>query len=155
MKLNPAQEYELTLKNDLSYELKANNIVCKFSSPASKKNLAKLYTVTENKVLLYIGITSQSMSSRLNSGLKSKGKNGYHGYKWKGIRSGLTLRIWTIQEKELYISHSDVEAIEAEVAFLCRHLSKNWPKYQNEIHFQASSKEHKKIAKKLYKGAIS
>lgn len=154
MKLQPAQQYNLKVKKDFSYELKSDESTCKFSAPATIRGVAKLYTLSQGNTLLYVGIASQPMSSRINSGLKAKGKNGYHGYKWKTIRSNIILRIWTVKKGTTFISLAEMKAIEAEVAYICRNTSKQWPTHQNEIHFQQSGPEHRAIAEKIYFGAI-
>ena len=155
MKVESVQVYKLRVKNDLSYKLKEEGVLCSFSKPATIRGIAKLYTVSQNNILLYVGIASQPISSRLNGGLKAKGKNGYHGYKWKHIRCSLVFRVWTVKEKGSYIDLSEMEAIEAEVAYLYRKNSNQWPKYQNEIHFQQSKSKHRKIAESIYLGVIA
>ena len=43
--------------------------------------------------------------------------------------------------------------VEAEVAFLCRQESGQWPEYQHEIHFYPSVKRHRTAAKTVYERA--
>ncbi len=150
MKLIEHQEYFLKIQDNYSYELSQNRDVCKFSSPSTVQGIAKLYTVTQGKTLIYVGITKQAMSSRLNYGLKAKGKSGYYGYKWKNIRSNLKLNIWAGKSQNDFIPFNDMEIIEAEVAYLCRHLSSQWPKHQNEIHFHQSKLSHQRLALEIY-----
>ncbi|SMM99577.1 hypothetical protein SPONN_709 [uncultured Candidatus Thioglobus sp.] len=121
-----------------------------FSEPASKPAIAKLYTITQGKTLLYVGITKQRVSSRLNYGLKANGKKGYHGYKWKDITDVLQLGVWTIKDGNNYIDSSEIEIIEAEVVYLCRHKANQWSKYQYEIHFHQSKKHHRDLATEIY-----
>ena len=56
------------------------------------------------------------MSSRINMGLKAKGKNGYHGYKWKSIRKPLTLDVLCWDGKGAI--RNSLEAIEADIKTL-------------------------------------
>lgn len=149
LNLNDPIEYELIIKNS-SYKLFRNNEVTKFSEPITKNGVAKLYTISAQRKLFYVGITKQSFSARLNYGLKAKGKNGYHGYKWKEIKQPFTLTIWTMKNNIKNDTIKEMEIIEAEVAFLWREKSNNWPLYQNEIHFHQSSKLHRDLAEKIY-----
>jgi len=82
-------------------------------------------------------------------GLKAKGKNGYHGYAWKSIRHSLTLDVlcWAGNGN----IRKELEAVEAEVAFLCRQKTGEWPLSQTEIHFRPPKEIHKKLAKQIYK----
>ena len=150
MKLDTYQEYKISIHKDHSYSLENEKGKCTFSNPSTIRGVAKLYTVTRNKELLYVGIAKQPMSSRVNGGLKAKGKNGYHGYKWKTIRDELQLRVWFVKENGKFISLSDMEAIEAEVAYACRNQSGQWPSFQNEIHFQQTKEKHRKVANQIY-----
>ena len=150
MKLNNPQKYDLKIDKDLSYTLMQKGNICTFSKPLTVRGIAKLYTISQNKKLYYVGIAKQPMSSRINGGLKAKGKNGYSGYKWKNIKGNLQLNVWTAEEDGKYISFNEIEIIEAEVAYLCRNISNNWPKYQHEIHFHQSKNKHRKLAKTIY-----
>ena len=114
-----------------------------FSSPVTDKNLPKLYVLSIEKEIVYMGYTSQSVSSRLYYGLRANGKNGYHGYhgyKWKQQQE-LSLDVFVFQDffgkdaKENIMYYQFIEAIEAELVYLVRHKTGKWPKFQNEIHF--------------------
>ncbi|MBC8401740.1 MAG: hypothetical protein H8E14_09655 [Candidatus Marinimicrobia bacterium] len=153
MKLNKIQKYDLKIDKDFSYTLSQNGKRCTFTNPLTVSGVAKLYTVAQDKILFYVGIAKQSMASRINGGLKAEGKNGYYGYKWKGIRSNLHLNVWTAEIDGKYISLNELEIIEAEVAYLCRQLSDNWPKHQHEIHFHQSNSNHRELAKIIYDAA--
>ena len=95
------------------------------------------------------------MSSRLSYGFRATGKNGYHGYKWKGLRHALKLSVWTAKSQSGLATLRDMETIEAEVAFLCRQASGQWPQYQHEIHFYPSSSLHREAAKAIYEHAVA
>lgn len=155
MKLNNPQEYKLSLLPGGQYKLSNAEGPASFSKPASTRGVAKLYTLSHAGKLLYVGIAQQPMASRLNYGFKANGKGGYHGYKWKHLSHELTLNIWTASEKEKYVPLREMEAIEAEIAFLCRRESGQWPEFQNEIHFYQSTESHRSAAEKVYNHAIA
>jgi predicted GIY-YIG superfamily endonuclease len=107
----------------------------------------KIYIVTDKKNVLYIGTTRTSLRNRLRSGLRAKGLNGYHGYKWKGLKS-VGLFVWCFEESD----KDKIENIEAELALLVRLDTGKWPIHQNEIHFNNSfAKTGEIIAGKIYR----
>lgn len=114
----------------------------------------KLYTLSAAGKLLYVGVASQPMSSRLSFGFRAKGKGGYHGYKWKKLRHRLNLSIWTAELEGNITTLRDLETVEAEVAFLCRQQSGQWPEFQHEIHFYPSLDLHRDAAREIYFHAI-
>jgi len=153
MKLNVPQNYSIELA-DGSYSLFSLGVIANFSKSASTNKLAKLYTLSDAGKLIYVGITEQSMSSRLSYGFRANGKGGYHGYKWKALNQPLSLSVWTAEQNFEPVPIRAMEIIEAEVAFLCRQLSGQWPQYQHEIHFYPSTKIHRTAAEVIYKHAI-
>jgi hypothetical protein len=155
MKLGQPQNFYLELVADSSYRLSDVGGPCKFSAPASARGAAKLYTVAAAGILIYVGVAAQPMSSRLNFGFKATGKGGYHGYKWKGLRDRLSLAVWTATLDEKPAAFQDLETVEAEVVFLCREQSGQWPAYQHEIHFHGSDARHRACAASIYSHAIS
>ncbi len=116
-----------------------------FVAPESKSGIQKLYVVKDGSDICYVGITSQSMSSRLRGGLVDNGHFGYHGYKWKNKLKKAELLIWTFPAK----TRDSVEAIEAELVYYIREKTGNWPKYQMEIHFHRASEAEKQISKSI------
>ena len=68
MKLSKPQKYELEFLDSGNYEVKGKNGEEKFSAPASSKATPKLYVVYDSKVIHYVGITRQSMATRLRQG---------------------------------------------------------------------------------------
>lgn len=154
MKLNDPQNYTIRLLSEAGYELSQNSKKVKFSKPASARGVAKLYTLSHDGKLLYVGIAQQPMAGRLNFGFKAEGKGGYHGYKWKNLTQTLKLSVWTASLNNEYVSLREMETIEAEVAYLCRHQSSQWPEYQHEIHFFPSSNMHREAAMRIYNHAI-
>ena len=134
------------------YELRGEDgHICKFSAPASTNGIPKLYVVSKKTKILYVGISRQSVAARLRGGLSAAGKNRYLGYKWKGERQELDFHVFTIKQKGKLVGLTDMEAIEAEVVFLFRLNTGQWPASQNEIHFQLSNVVHRKIACEIFK----
>ncbi|MEW7850519.1 hypothetical protein AB2N08_17655 [Massilia aurea] len=155
MKLSSPQTYHLELADVGPYRLFMDGVTCKFIKPYSSSQWPKLYTVAANGKLIYVGVASQAMSSRLSLGLRAKGEGGYHGYKWKHLRHRLTLCIWTAEHKGQLATLRDLETVEAEVAFLCRQQSGQWPEFQHEIHFYPSLSRHREAAMEIYSHIIN
>ena len=113
-----------------------------FGAPATIPKLAKLYTISLCRNLLYVGITHGRMSQRLGGGLRASGEHGYHGYK---LNDGdFSLNIWTGGPE---MGREDMESIEAEVAFEWRKRSAQWPGAQNQIHFHQTNAGHREAAR--------
>jgi hypothetical protein len=87
-------------------------------------------------------------------GFKASGKGGYHGYKWKHLTERLALSVWTAQGENGTVGIREMETVEAEIAFLCRLESDQWPAFQHEIHFYTSTEAHRVAAKTIYHHAI-
>jgi len=154
LNLNPHQEYLLQPTDGGGFVLSHRGLRCAFSAPASTKGIAKLYTVSHEASLLYVGITQQRMATRLKNGFRAEGRNGYHGYKWKSLRHEMRLDVWTAQVLVGNATLRDLETVEAEVAFHCRQQSGHWPKFQHEIHFYPSSEHHRAAAKRVYEHSV-
>jgi len=116
-----------------------------FQKPVTCKG-SKLYIVKANHDILYVGITSQSISARLRYGFTAAGKHGYHGYKWKDHKGELDIFIWCFDGKN---QQPYVEAIEAEVVFEIRKQTGSWPFFQTEIHFHKATNEQICLARKI------
>lgn len=153
MKLNDPHDYELKLSGG-AYELLRDSKSVRFQSPVSTRGIAKLYTLSDMAGLIYVGIAQQPMASRLGYGFRANGKSGYHGYKWKVLEGTFRLSIWTAMDEDTYVARRELETIEAEVAFLCRSASGQWPAHQHEIHFYQSEAKHRYAAVKIYAHAI-
>jgi len=125
------------------------HIIHKFPQPASNNKLPKLYVIKSGAKIVYVGITSQSLRTRLRSGLHAKGEHGYYGYKWKTLNK-VDMLVWYFPGSKL----SSVEPVEAEVAYLVRRHTGEWPEYQMEIHFHQSSKTDKELAEAIYSECI-
>ena len=73
----------------------------------------------------------------------------------KGLVSTIDIRpqdmlVWYFPGSKL----SSVEPVEAEVAYLVRRHTGEWPEYQMEIHFHQSSKTDKELAEAIYSECI-
>lgn len=116
----------------------------RFSGIASSGK-PKLYIVSVGEIPVYIGITTQRMSARLRFGWRANGKNGYHGYRWRHHLTTANLDVWCHENAPDEKPELDMETVEAEIVFLIRSKG-DWPKYQTEIHFHASTPEHRQLA---------
>lgn len=131
-------------------DFNTGNLTAKLSKPLTSSDY-KIYVLTADKKVLYIGTTKSSLKNRLNSGLKANGKNGYHGYKWKNEKN-IRIFVWNFSGLDKY----QTENIEAELAYNVRTKTGKWPKFQNEIHFNNFYEEKGKIiAKNMYEQIIS
>jgi predicted GIY-YIG superfamily endonuclease len=118
----------------------------KFKHPLTS-NQYKIYVLTDSESILYVGTTKSSIKNRLRYGLIADGKNGYHGYNWKGLPL-VKLHVWCFE----YLDKEKTESIEAELVYLIRRETGKWPIYQNEIHFNNYyAPEAQTIAEKLFK----
>jgi hypothetical protein len=123
-----------------------------FEKPVTKNNLPKLYVVKDANSILYVGITCQSIASRLRGGFQAKGERGYYGYGWKDIITPLDLFIFCFEGEEHKEEYKKAETIEAELVYLIRKKTGNWPKNQTEIHFHNTKKEeYQSIIDSIYK----
>lgn len=154
MVLDPPHDFELCL-TDGRYCLARDSRSCKFSPPLTLRGIAKLYTISSDDSLIYVGITKQSVSARLGYGFRANGRRGYHGYKWKFLESNLKLSVWTARSNGVHASLNQMEIVEAEVAYLCRQRAGQWPTHQNEIHFFPSELWHREAASQVYEHAVS
>ncbi|RZK13166.1 MAG: hypothetical protein EOO46_00340 [Flavobacterium sp.] len=112
----------------------------------TRKGLPKVYIIKANELFLFIGVTTQSLTSRFRYGFNAIGKNGYYGYQWK-TRLLVELYVWYFEA----FDRNQVENIEAELAFLIRAKTGKWPIDQNEIHFNNKFENGKEIALKCLK----
>ena len=127
MIITKTTRYQLIVHNDRTYSITSPQGKKHFVSPDTVSG-QKLYLVGLNGSLHYVGITNTSMSARINMELKAKGKSSYHGYRWKSIRKPLTLDVLCWDGKGA--NRNSLEAIEAEIAYLCRKDTGEWPKSQ-------------------------
>jgi predicted GIY-YIG superfamily endonuclease len=125
----------------------------KFKAPITTKGIPKIYILKAKDKVVYIGYTSQSISSRFNGGLRAAGMNGYYGYQWKNLNE-LDLLVFCFEKfsdngKTKKEEVQFVKAIEGELVFNVRLHSGRWPESQNEIHF-FNNKKAKKLAAVIY-----
>lgn len=146
MKLNGPDKYHLTI-TDRAARVRAPDGTPHFVAPATVRGKPKLYVASKAGVLLYVGVTSQPMAVRLRGGLTADGTHGYHGYAWGREDHAIRLDIWYLEGDDT--NRTDLEAIEAEVVFLYRHESDQWPQAQTEIHFHQSDITHRECARQI------
>lgn len=125
----------------------------KFSGHMTGKR-PKLYIFSRDGLPIYVGATVQSMASRMNLGWKANGKGGFYGYRFRHEGSEIDLDVWVdtdavVERTDGMRSGSDIETVEAEIVYLLRHRTKQWPAYQTEIHFYQSNPEHRREAEKV------
>jgi hypothetical protein len=135
-------------KYDLALTPTTYTLDRKFCGFACKAKLPKLYVVTAEGQVVYVGVTRQRLSNRLRYGFKAKGKGGYYGYPWRHKHTQVSLYVWAAHDNATPLS---LETIEAEVVFLARHSTGAWPACQTEIHFHQASEAQKQAAADVWK----
>lgn len=146
MKISGPETYQLSI-NDRKVIVNSRSGENHFVAPATSNKTPKLYIASSKGKLLYVGVTSQSMSTRIRGGMTANGAHGYHGYLWGKKNHNIRLDIWYLKASNAPIL--DLETIEAETVFLYRNESGQWPTDQTEIHFHPSNEEHKKCAAEI------
>jgi hypothetical protein len=121
--------------------------VRRFGSVAGSRG-PKLYVVTIDGTPVYVGVTKQEMRRRLAHGWKANGRTGYYGYAWRHMGSRASVEVWADEDAQDR-SNRDMETVEAETVFLIRQLTKQWPEFQTEIHFHASTPDHRAAAERI------
>jgi hypothetical protein len=116
-------------------------------SGAATTDKPKLYVVSANDSPIYVGITKQSLRTRLRFGWSADGTHGYHGYAWRHHHQAAVMDVWC-HEDAVDRDTLDIETIEAEVVFLIRSAGQ-WPLHQTEIHFHPSTQEHRDVAARI------
>lgn len=151
MNISESERYKLINISDTFFEVVCAKGTSNFSGIATSKK-PKLYIVSVNEIPIYVGITKQSMRNRLRLGWNANGENGYHGYAWRrGLFNEVNLDIWCHEDAPEGNSTLDIETIEAEVVFLIRRDTQQWPLHQTEIHFHPSTPIHREIASRIMK----
>jgi hypothetical protein len=145
MHLEGPHQFEITVVGEYSYAVKCRQGKDCFHAPVTTRS-PKLYVFAERDRLLYIGQTVQGMSARMRLGFQADGTGGYYGYRWRSAMQMATCHVWCL----LGVAEEDeiraLECIESEVVFGYRHKFDQWPPYQTEIHFHASTAEHRDMA---------
>jgi hypothetical protein len=116
----------------------------KFSGIATSKK-PKLYIVSFDEKPIYVGVTKQSIRTRLRLGWNANGDSGYYGYAWRHDLKEADIDVWSHDDAPEENPALDMETVEAEVVFLIRSAGQ-WPQYQTEIHFHSSTRKHRDIA---------
>lgn len=126
-----------------------------FSHPLTEKKRPKLYVFSDGQWPYYIGITRQSLSTRLRMGFKASRENrshGYGGYAFKNHVSAAILHVW-VEEGKMTGTPDDstnMETVEAELVYRIRKTG-SWPKYQTEIHFSPFESFHTDVADEIFR----
>jgi hypothetical protein len=137
----------------MKFDVRSFSVECpqgtaKFSGFATSSK-PKLYIASVDNVPIYVGVTKQSMRTRLRLGWNADGSGGYHGYAWRRLMSEAVLDVWCHEDAPPDNQCLDIETVEAEVVFLIR-CAGQWPLHQTEIHFHPSSEEHRAVAKSIF-----
>lgn len=142
----------------VTYDPTEKQILCergrnKFSDPLTSKK-PKIYVFSRGGKPIYVGATIQSMSTRLRLGWSADGTGGFYGYRFRKQGSEVDLDVWVdfdavTPRPEDEKSGSDIETIEAEIVYLLRHRTGEWPAFQTEIHFYQSGDDHRREAEKV------
>jgi len=117
----------------------------KFKRPVTENKLPKIYVIKDKSNAVYVGVTSQSIRNRLRYGLESRGKGGYHGYQFKDLDK-INLFVFCFNKTDA----RRIEGIEAEIVYLIRNKTGDWPKYQTEIHFHKTAGRERRTARSIY-----
>lgn len=145
------QKYRIVLRNREIESIESEgHKINNFEQPATKNKLPKLYVVKSGAKVIYIGIASRNMRSRLRYGFQAKGKGGYHGYKWKDL-SEVDILIWYFPKEKM----DRIKALEAELVYLVRKNSGEWPSYQTEIHFRNTTDDEVRAAEEIFRAINS
>ena len=126
---------------------------------ALEKEGRKIYIIKSKKEVLYIGEADTSIKTRFQRGFNSynhfiktgKARGGYKGYKWLNKKDNpvRNLDVYVAIFKSFKNDREIIEAIEGELVFLIRKKTRNWTKFQNEIHFHNNDKA-KEIALSIF-----
>jgi len=152
MRISGPERYVL-LFDAKKFTVSSSKGTVKFSKLATSK-LPKLYTVSVDGQLFYVGVTRQSIRTRFRTGFNATGANGYHGYAWRHSLTKATLDVWCHEDAPTENPERDIETVEAEVVFLAR-LAGQWPAGQTEIHFHPSNEKHREVAAAIWKIVIA
>lgn len=157
------ETYKITLQDNNEHDTCSVRISPN-EGEALKAERRKLYIISTNADILYIGEAHTSILKRFQRGLyahnnfKKTGKanNGYKGYKWldKEMNTTRELNVMAVVFNEDFDNKREiVEAIEGELVFLVRQKTGKWPLFQNEIHFN-NHEESNVIAEDIFKNAF-
>jgi hypothetical protein len=143
MRITGPERYKLTF-DAAAFVGECEKGTSSFSGIATSKK-PKLYIASVNEEPIYVGITKQSIRSRLRFGWSAAGEGGYYGYAWRRSLTEAFLDVWCHDDPPAENPTLDIETVEAEVVFLIR-CAGQWPIYQTEIHFHPSTQVHRDVA---------
>ncbi|MBQ4915275.1 hypothetical protein J8L85_12555 [Maribacter sp. MMG018] len=148
--LSGSEEKRVLSKNDLE------GYATTFKHPVTQNKTPKIYILKQEEEIVYVGYASQSIGTRLAQGIRASGLNGYHGYKWKQANE-LNLLVFVFDHTLQGDKDADkpyvqfAESVEAELVYLIREKTGQWPKFQNEIHFNNHNLQKAKgVAEEIY-----
>ena len=134
----------------------------KYNAHANNGKCFKIYIVKNGNRFLYVGMAKQSIRSRFAGSFRAflkKQENGvseysgYSGYKWidefQKSKEELDLIVVPFNDKISENDKSFIEAIEAEIVYLIRNKTNQWPIKQHEIHFH-NIQGTKEIAEEIF-----
>lgn len=147
MELIGPQSYKLNIVGN-GYSVLSPDKKNHFIKPATSI-IPKLYTISKNSALIYIGVTKQPMASRFRGGMNASGDHSYHGYSWRRKKDILRLDVWSLHGTNAEEANIELETIEAETVLLFRNEYGQWPVGQTEIHFHSSNNFHRNCARKI------
>ena len=148
MKLEGPEHYRITIQPVGSFAIEDSSGDTRFHGNATS-GLRKLYVVSTAGMPIYVGVTKQSMRTRLRIGWNATGESGYHGYQWRHEYTEVGLDVWYQVEPPPVDTSQEIETVEAEVVFLIRQHHQ-WPASQTEIHFHKSTREHRRLAEMVW-----
>lgn len=154
IKLAKHARYMLHVRGDQSYSVRHPDGTTHFTAPVTE-SCPKLYLVGNDAGLHYVGIAVQGMAARLRLGFKAAGEHGYYGYAWRHLRTPLALHVWCATSTDGPVSRQELEALEAEVVYLCRNVTGQWPLSQTEIHFRPIMAKHTSAARLVYEDFVA
>ena len=112
---------------------------------STDRAIFKIYIVKHNSTILYVGMTKQRISVRFGQSFRAykqklvtgeSNSRGDSGYKWilkhRNTEDHLELFVFPFSDET---EKHNIEAVEAEIAFLVKIQTGRWPECQNEIHF--------------------
>jgi len=139
-----------------------NDLPVNFSSPVTDTGKTKIYVLYDEKEVVYVGHTIQSI------GQISVRTHGKYNYPWlkDESRSAIWLTVFLINppdvctvdgndEETKQLTKNYGEAVEAELVYLVRNETGKWPSGQHEVHFRNDYLVANEVATELYKSLPS
>src|SRR5260221_12901436 len=92
MHISGPERYRLIF-DATGFRVKCERGTPRFSGVATSKK-PKLYIASIDDKPFYVGVTKQSLRTRLRSGWKANGESGYYGYAWRHHLTDAFLDVW-------------------------------------------------------------